>query len=85
MSCFRKVLNCKMYFIEFIVNKLLKLKKNHDDDQIFTDEPAFFDSQYENCEHVFMPIDSTNEVLACTKCGLVVNRDELKKKNFFQE
>lgn len=37
----------------------------------------------ENCEHIFMPIDSTGEVLACSKCGLVVNKKDLKYKNFF--
>lgn len=37
----------------------------------------------ENCEHIFMPIDSTGEVLACSKCGLVVNKKDMKYKNFF--
>ncbi len=37
----------------------------------------------ENCEHIFMPIDSTGEILACSKCGLVVNKKDLKYKNFF--
>ena len=27
-----------------------------------------------NCEHKFMPVDSTGEVLACTKCGFVVKK-----------
>ena len=26
------------------------------------------------CQHNFMPIDSTGEVLACTKCGFVVKK-----------
>ena len=26
------------------------------------------------CEHNFMPVDSTGEVMACTKCGFVVKR-----------
>ena len=31
------------------------------------------------CEHNFMPVDSTGEVLACTKCGFVVKqRDKYK-------
>lgn len=37
----------------------------------------------QNCEHIFMPIDSTGEILACSLCGLVVNRKDLKYKNFF--
>jgi len=32
------------------------------------------------CEHVFMPIDSTKKVLACSKCGLLVKAGELKIK-----
>ena len=27
-----------------------------------------------NCEHNFMPVDSTGLVLACTKCGFVVKK-----------
>ena len=30
------------------------------------------------CEHNFMPVDSTNTVLACTKCGFVVKKNENK-------
>jgi hypothetical protein len=26
------------------------------------------------CIHNFMPVDSTNEVLACTKCGFVIKK-----------
>lgn len=37
-----------------------------------------------NCEHIFMPIDSTGEILACSKCGLVVRKKDLKKKNIFK-
>lgn len=33
-----------------------------------------------SCEHVFMPIDSTKKVLACSKCGLLVHSSELKVK-----
>ena len=28
-----------------------------------------------NCEHIFMPIDSTGLTLACTKCGFVVKKN----------
>lgn len=31
------------------------------------------------CEHNFMPVDSTGQVLACTKCGFVVKRRDNKK------
>lgn len=29
-----------------------------------------------NCEHNFMPIDSTGLILACTKCGFVVQKNK---------
>lgn len=32
----------------------------------------------ETCEHVFMPIDSTGEILACSKCGFVINKKDLQ-------
>ena len=38
----------------------------------------------DNCEHIFLPIDSTGEVLACSKCGLVVNKKDLKDVNIFK-
>lgn len=34
-----------------------------------------------NCEHNYMPIDSTGEVLACTKCGFVVKKRKGTKKD----
>lgn len=43
-------------------------------------------SDEEECkEHVFMPLDSTGETLACRNCGLVVNKNELKDINFFRK
>lgn len=33
------------------------------------------------CKHNFMPVDSTGMVLACTKCGFVVKKNERKKDN----
>lgn len=37
-----------------------------------------------NCEHLFMPIDSTGEILACAKCGELCHKKDLKKKNIFK-
>ena len=66
-----------MYIIELIV-KLLNKKK---DKKINIPE-----NDYEKCEHVFLPLDSTNQVLACTKCGFVIHRKDidLKSKNPFE-
>ncbi len=71
-----------MYFLELIC-KFINKKKD------FTSQysplvEANEDDTSGQCEHVFMPIDSTGEVLACSKCGLVVNKKKLKKKNIFK-
>ena len=36
-----------------------------------------------NCEPIFMPIDSSGEILACSKCGLIKKKSELPPSNFF--
>jgi hypothetical protein len=70
-----------MYLIEFIIKKILQQREQT---KIL---PSFYEenSQEELCEHVFMPVDSTSEILACTKCGLIVKQKDLKKKNFFTD
>lgn len=71
-----------MYFIELILKKLTqkKEKPTYNPYNKISDEENL---DYESCEHIFMPIDSTNETLSCTKCGLLAKRSELKNKNFF--
>ena len=49
-----------------------------------TDDSPDLPDDYEACEHVFMPVDSTGEILACTKCGIIAKKDEVYKKNFFE-
>ena len=39
--------------------------------------------EYEACSHSFAPLDSTKKYFACTKCGEVIEAEELKAKNFF--
>lgn len=65
-----------MYIFE-LINKIKNLKKEK--------EPEFVELFYEDeiedastCQHVFMPIDSTKKVLACSKCGLVVKNSKMK-------
>ena len=38
----------------------------------------------EDCEHLFLPLDSSNELFACKYCGIVVERDKLKDRNIFR-
>ena len=52
----------------------------------FKAEENDVEAEYETCEHIFRPVDSTNTVLACVKCGFLIhcNEDEFKKKNIFE-
>lgn len=45
------------------------------------------EAEYEKCEHLFRPVDSTNTVLACVKCGYLIHcsEDEFKRKNIFED
>lgn len=70
-----------MYFIELIskiFNKdnLLKLR---DKRKIIS--PT--DEETENCEHMFVPIDSTGKIFSCINCGLTINKKP-KNINFFE-
>jgi len=69
-----------MYIFE-LITKLLK-EKNNIKSNIQKREP-----DYEDCEHIFLPLDSTGEVLACRKCGVIVQNDKskYKKRNPFND
>ena len=70
-----------MYIIEKLVKIYLKLK-NKDNTPILPD--GLDKSELEDvvtCQHNFLPIDSTSEILACSKCGYLVRKKRLKKKN----
>ncbi len=71
-----------MYLFE-LITKYIKGKKYTRN----VDFDPFAQEDIENsseCEHIFLPIDSTGEILACSKCGLVVNKKDLKDKNIFK-
>ena len=55
-----------MYFIEKILKLFLKKKKK---------KINYTPQDIDNCEHLFVPIDSTGEYLACTKCGKLIKKD----------
>lgn len=74
-----------MYLFELITKyiKGKRYRKSLDFDPFVQDEENDeFNS--DECEHVFLPIDSSGEVLACSKCGLVVKREDLKDVNIFK-
>lgn len=72
-----------MYFIELLVKKFTH--KNKTEEEYNPLEEEKHDTDYEKCEHVFMPIDSTGETLACRNCGMVIKRNELNDINFFRK
>lgn len=71
-----------MYFIELLVKRFKKRQEQSIDYDPLTEEKT--DEEDVCTEHVFMPIDSSGETLACRNCGLVVDRKNLKDINFFR-
>ena len=71
-----------MYLIELFV-KLFKRKKINKDIDFdpFASEKM---DESDSCEHIFLPVDSSGEILACQNCGLVVNKSDLKDINIFK-
>lgn len=57
-----------MYIFELIA-KIFKDKKTKKVETAPLQEETDYE---EKCSHIFLPIDSTGETLACSKCGLVV-------------
>ena len=52
-----------MYILELIF-KLIEDFKNK--------KPAITENDTDaECDHVFLPVDSTKKVFACTKCGII--------------
>ena len=64
-----------MYILEIFM-RWLNRRQTKD---VTPEKPNFKDvDEALNCEHNFMPVDSTGLVLACTKCGFVVKKRERK-------
>lgn len=74
-----------MYIFELIVQYLKgkKYKKSVEYNPLEV-VPDGLEENSEICEHLFMPLDSSNELFACKYCGLVVPREKLKNKNIFE-
>ncbi len=62
-----------MYIFELISTIIDKIK--NPEKKIDTD----FSDEYKNCDHTFLPVDSTKKVFACIKCGLVKKAKDMKK------
>lgn len=67
-----------MYIVELFIKWLNKNRrgKTANPDGIYKESFSEVPDDAINCRHNFMPVDSTGNVLACTKCGFVVKRNE---------
>jgi hypothetical protein len=70
-----------MYIIEEIIKFYNKYKNKENIINIPNSEDSMELEDVLTCKHNFMPIDSTGEILACSKCGYVITKKRLKKKN----
>lgn len=66
--------------------------------KIFKKKPSIVNSEFEpimaktdgliedsqDCNHLFMPLDSSNEMFACKHCGIIAHKSQLKNKNIFE-
>ena len=70
-----------MYIIEKAVKIFLKILNKKNNDIYVESEDLTSDSvDVLTCKHNFMPIDSTGNILACSKCGYIVSKKRLLKK-----
>ena len=71
-----------MYLVELVVKLFSRKKKVK---EVSSDPFAQDDIETSvDCKHIFLPVDSTGEILACSKCGLVVNKKDLRDINIFK-
>ena len=69
-----------MYIFEILIKYLKnKPKIKQKTYNPLENEPDGLEENSQNCEHFFMPLDSSEENFACKYCGLIVNRKNLNK------
>jgi|InofroStandDraft_1065614.scaffolds.fasta_scaffold00341_37 hypothetical protein len=73
-----------MYIFELIAQlfKTKKYKQQNSFDPLNSETDEYEDS--ENCNHMFLPLDSSNTLFACKYCGLIMPREKLKDRNIFR-
>ena len=59
-------------FVDAFKKKSKKQKKTN-----FSDSNA--KSKKHKCNHIFLPVDSTKKILACTNCGMLIKAEDLQK------
>lgn len=73
-----------MYIFELIFNTFKKKKQAISTYNPVDTDGTELEENSEDCEHLFMPLDSSKEYFACKYCGLVVHKSKLKNKNIFE-
>lgn len=74
-----------MYIIEKLAKIYLKYSKKEENIVLPSYEDNLETEDVIKCRHRFMPIDSTGEILACSKCGFVISRKRLEQnRNIFK-
>ena len=64
-------------FVMYILEVFIKLLNKRQTKEITPQKPDFKEvDEAMTCNHNFMPVDSTGLILACTKCGFVVEKKE---------
>ena len=58
----------------YIIELLLKRWKEKDKNRIVSQKTDNNPINYDKCDHVFMPIDSTGKIFACSKCGEILKK-----------
>ena len=64
-----------MYIFELIYTIVKKISAKR---EVKQDVP---ETEEEICEHIYFPIDSTKQILACTKCGKVIRAKDFTKND----
>lgn len=73
-----------MYIFELIAQAFKQKKRVPNYYNPLEQQDQELNSPDESCEHLFLPLDSSNEYFACKYCGIVVPKDKLKNKNIFE-
>ncbi len=66
--------------VETLIDKFEQERAQNPLEETFNTE-----DESETCEHIFMPLDSSHKHFACSKCGLVINKNAYEKRNFFKD
>lgn len=73
-----RVFDLVMYIVECLLKWIFPKKLPPEYDY----NPLAQQDDDENCEHEFLPVDSTGKTLACIKCGFIVqlNDNDIEKE-----